>query len=161
MKTGLTVLVAGLAFAGMAAADEVWTTQIGDVIYETELPQQKIAVLSYPLSDGDALPVDNDAEEGIDPAPRGRVYIYDLAGVYTGRGAFTGVWIEPEGTRDESDLCDTAIVNPETGATVYNWGRVDLVFTEPDFPGGWVAMRGDCFDHPDQYLIGKPVVGGE
>ena len=159
MKTVMTALAAVLALAGTAAADEVWSTPIGDVIYETDLPEQGIAVLSYPLGDGESEAVDNDAEEGTDPAPRGRAFFYGLAGVYTGRGAFSGIWIEPDAGTDE--LCDTAIVNPLTGEQARNWGRLDLVFTKPDYPSGWVAMRGECFNQPDAYLVGHPVVGGD
>ncbi len=159
MKTFMTALAGALLLAGTAIADEVWSTPIGDVVYETDLPEQGIAVWSYPLDQGAIIEVDNDAEEGIDPAPNGRAFIYNLAGVYEGRGAYTGVWIEPE--ENTSELCDTAIVNPLTGDEARNWGRIDLIFTEPDFPGGWVAIRGDCFGNPDQFLLGKPIVGGE
>ncbi|MEE9380464.1 MAG: hypothetical protein V3V03_03580 [Hyphomonadaceae bacterium] len=160
MKTAITALACLLALAGTATADEVWSTPIGDVIYQTEIEKGAIAVLSYPL-DGETEIV-------------GLAYIYGLAGVYEGRGAYSGIWIEGESVPvdedEESDgmnevevetYCETSIVNPENGTASRNWGRLELIFTEPDFPSGWVAIRGDCFNDPDEYLIGKPIVGGE
>lgn len=129
---------AALACAGPVLADEVWTSQIGDVIYERELPTGE-AVLSYPAADTER---------------RGLAYIAGLAQQYEGRGAFEGVWIEDDLPR--SDACSVSISDPETGAARNNWGRLELVFTEPDYPAGWVAIRGDCFNQPDSYLIGKP-----
>ncbi|MEH6410481.1 MAG: hypothetical protein V7741_08145 [Hyphomonas sp.] len=131
---------AALACTGTALADEVWTSQIGDVINERELPSGE-AVLSYPAADGEA---------------RGLAYIEGLAQQYEGRGAFEGVWIEDD--LPPESACSVSIADPETGAARNNWGRIELVFTEPDFPGGWVAIRGDCFNQPDSYLIGKPLI---
>ena len=136
----LVLALAGMGLAALnAAADEVWSTPIGDVVYEADTPEGW-AVWSYP---------------GLDA--RGTVYLKDLAGVYEERGAYAGIWEEPESS--DIELCDVAITNPVTGEAHYNWGRVDLVFTEPDFPGGWVALRGNCFNQPSDYLIGKPVTG--
>ncbi|KCZ91725.1 hypothetical protein [Hyphomonas johnsonii] len=136
----ILAISAATIVAGSAVADEVWTTPIGAVIYERELPNGD-AVLSYP---------------GIEAETRGLAYIHGLAQVYEGRGAFSGVWIEPDLADGEG--CAVAIADPESGEARNNWGRIDLVFTEPDFPGGWVAIRGECFVQPDAYLIGKPVV---
>ncbi|MEQ8299107.1 MAG: hypothetical protein RH945_01045 [Hyphomonas sp.] len=139
LRTTLMAATA-LACASGALADEVWSTQIGDVVYERDLPTGE-AVLSYPAADGEA---------------RGLAYVEGLAQTYQGRGAFEGVWIENDLAPDAA--CSVSISDPETGAPRNNWGRLELVFTEPDFPGGWVAIRGDCFNEPDSYLIGKPVV---
>lgn len=140
LKSSL-LLAAVIVFAGSALADEVWTSQIGDVIYERDLPTGE-AVLSYPAADTQA---------------RGLAYIEGLAQTYEGRGAFEGVWIEDD--LPPADACSVSISDPETGAARNNWGRLELVFTEPDVPGGWVAIRGDCFNQPDSYLVGKPVTG--
>ncbi len=140
----LRTILLGMAVAACAApalADEVWTTVIGDVVYERELPTGE-AVLSYPVDDGTAS---------------GLAYIEGLAQTYEGRGAFSGVWIEDD--LPPADGCNVSISDPESGAPRNNWGRLELVFTEPDFPGGWVAIRGDCFNQPESYLVGKPVTG--
>lgn len=128
-------------FAAPVIADEAWSSEIGDIIYERDLESGE-AVLSYPFGEGDA---------------RGFAYVEGLAGKYEGRGAFTGVWIESDIT--EGEACNVSIADPETGEARNNWGRLDIVFTEPDFPGGFVAMRGDCFEEPGSYLVAKPVIG--
>lgn len=130
----------GAALIGAAQADEVWSTEIGDVIYEADL-ENGMAVLSYP-TDGDV---------------RGLAYIAGLAGEYVGRTAYEGVWMEPataEGT------CDVEIAAPQTGEISNNWGRVEIIFVDPDFPGTFVAVRGDCFGEPDAMLVARPVTAG-
>lgn len=125
------------AMTGLASADEVWSTEIGNVIYETDL-DNGMAVLSYP-TDGEV---------------RGLAYVAGLAGEYTGRTAYDGVWMEPA---TEQGSCDVEIAAPETGETSNNWGRVRVIFVDPDFPGSFVAIRGDCFDDPDAMLVARPI----
>lgn len=137
-------MIAGTAFAmvtasGAAFADEVWATEIGDVIYEADL-DNGMAVLSYPLEDGEV---------------RGLAYIAGLAGEYEGRTGYDGVWMEPAIPADEG--CDVEIAAPATGEVSNSWGRVKLVFVDPDFPGSWVALRGECFGEPTEMLVGRPV----
>jgi len=127
---------------GAAQADEVWSTEIGDVIYEADL-DNGMAVLSYPLEESDV---------------RGLAYLSGLAGEYTGRTGYEGVWMEPA---TETSLCNVEIAAPETGEISGNWGRIRLVFVDADFPGSWVALRGDCFDEPTEMLVGRPIVAGE
>ena len=131
-----TVLV-GAAMTGASHADEVWSTEIGDVIYETDL-DNGMAVLSYP-TDGDV---------------RGLAYVAGLAGQYEGRTAYEGVWMEPP---SDAGTCDIEIAAPETGEISNNWGRVQVIFVDPDSPGTFVALRGDCFDEPDAMLVARPV----
>ncbi|KCZ50835.1 hypothetical protein [Hyphomonas pacifica] len=140
MKPLLTGLCLGL-ISQSALADEVWSTLVGDVVYESDT-SEGWAVWSY---EGDNGPV--------------KIYLKGLAGVHEGRGAYAGVWIAPADPKIE--MCDIAITNPDTAESDYNWGRVDIVFTEPDFPSGWVALRGDCFNNPTDYLVGKPVLASE
>lgn len=130
--------LAGAVTGGWAVADEVWSTEIGDVIYEIDL-ENGMAVLSYPT----------DMEE-----IRGRAYVSGLAGVYTGRTGYEGIWIEPA---TEAGTCDIEMVAPDSGEASNNWGRIRVVFVDPDFPSTFVAMRGDCFDEPSQMLVARPV----
>lgn len=137
----LSALIAGaLGASAPAIADEVWSTPIGEVVYEEELVTGE-AVLSFPGEAGSRL----------------IAIIPGLAGVSTGRGFFSGVWIDLEA--GEAGLCPAALINPADGRSSHAWGRLDLVFTQPDFPGGWVAMKGNCFDAPTDYLVGEPVAG--
>ena len=134
----LLLSAATLGFAiGSAHADEVWSTDIGDVIYEADL-ENGMAVLSYP-TDGEV---------------RGLAYVAGLAGEYTGRTAYEGVWMEPA---TDAGVCDVEIAAPETGEISNNWGRLEVIFVDPDFPGSFIALRGDCFDDPDQMLVARPV----
>ena len=135
--------LAAITIAFPVAADEVWKTDIGDVVYEREL-ESGDAVWSYPAEDG----------------TRGLAYFQGLAGVYEDRTSFTGIWIEAN-IESHDRGCAVSLFDPETGEARNNWGRINLVFTEPDFPGGWVAIRGSCFDQPHAFLVGKPVVGDQ
>lgn len=129
--------LASCLMAGIAQADEVWSTEIGDVIYETDL-DNGMAVLSYPT----------------DEEVRGLAYLSGLAGEYTGRTAYDGIWMEPT-TAD--GLCEVEIAAPVTGETSNNWGRVRVIFVDPDFPGSFIAIRGDCFEDPDAMLVARPI----
>lgn len=122
---------------GSAIADEVWSTEIGEVIYEVDL-ENGMAVLSYP-TDGEA---------------RGRAYLSGLAGQYTGRTAYDGIWIEGP---SETGLCEVSMAAPDSGLPSNNWGRVRVVFVDEDFPSTFVAMRGDCFEEPTEMLVARPV----
>lgn len=138
IRTVLTAMAfCGAGITGLAAADEVWSTEIGDVIYEIDL-ENGMAVLSYP-TDGEA---------------RGRAYLAGLAGVYTDRTGYEGVWIEQQ---SDEGLCDVGMAAPDTGEVSMNWGRMRVVFVDADFPSTFVAMRGDCFDEPIEMLVARPV----
>jgi len=143
MKTALLTAAAIALASATAHADEVWSTEIGEVIYERDL-DNGMAVLSYPM--------------GYDDGMRGEAFIMGLAGVYEGRGRYDGIWVQAQ-MPDEPGLCPVAIAHPETGEPMYNWGRVELIFVNARFPAQWVAQRGDCFDTPSDVLIGMPVTG--
>ena len=139
-KLLLTAALASLC-AAPALADEVWSSEFGDIIYERDL-YNGMAVLSYPLEEYE--------EE------RGLVYVFGLAGQYEGRGRYDGIWIEPFEMSDPN-LCEVAISNPETEDPEYKWGRVELIFANPDYPGTFVAQGADCFGDPIDVVIGYPV----
>lgn len=133
---GLAILV-GAPFA--ASADEVWYTPIGEVIYEQDLPGGQ-AVFSFPGEGGSRL-----------------IAVFNgLAGVTEGRGYYEGAWVDPDAGTDGP--CPSAMIDPISGSASHYWGQMDLIFTEPDFPGGWVALRGTCFDNATDYLIGTPLL---
>ena len=136
-KPALTAFTLLAFTAAPALADEVWSTDIGEVIYEADLANG-MAVLSYP-TDGEI---------------RGLAYVAGLAGEYAGRTGYEGVWMEPA---SEAGICDVEIAAPETGEISNNWGRIKVIFVDPDFPGSFVALRGDCFEEPSQMLVARPV----
>ncbi|MAK59643.1 MAG: hypothetical protein CMK09_01570 [Ponticaulis sp.] len=133
LKAALMAMSA-LSLSGMASADEVWTIMGEEVVYEEDLANG-MAVLAH----GD-----------------GKLFIQGLAGQYEGRGTYDGIFID----NSEFDVCDVAIVNPQTGESTYNWGRVRMVFIDPDFPSRWVAMGSECFGKPiEDPIVAMPVTG--
>lgn len=141
MKAIILATGAMLAAGGAACADEVWTSEIGDVIYDHDTGDGH-AVLTYPIEGSDV---------------RGLGYIAGLGGVYEGRTAYTGIWIEPDDAG--APACDYAITDPETGEPRQTWGQVEMIFVEPDFPSSWVIKRGYCFEPLSEFLVGHPVTG--
>lgn len=138
MLKRLVMSVASATLCLGAGADEVWSTPIGEVIYEAELPNGQ-AIFSFPDEGGARL-----------------IAVFNgLAGVSEDRGYYEGAWIDPDAGSDGP--CTTAMVDPVSGKPSHSWGPMDLIFTEPDFPGGWVALRGLCFETATGYLIGTPL----
>jgi len=128
------------AFALLAApalADEVWNTEIGRVVYLTDIGD--VAVFTYPAANGGT----------------GYVYIEGLGGNYTDRSTHRGYWIEP----GSSGACSATLTSPD-GVSSRAWGRVTVTFARPAAPSGFTAYRGDCFAEPEAMLVGTPVVGG-
>jgi hypothetical protein len=138
LKSFLITAAVFAVFAGPALADESWTSPIGNIYYAADLETGE-AVFGYSVNQGRDF---------------GRMFINGLAGVFEDRGVYDGVWIEPDLPRDEG--CAISVMNPQTGEMSNNWGRLKLVFTEPEFPSGWVAMRGTCFEALADPLIAKP-----
>lgn len=113
-----------------AVADEVWTTEEYDVIYQED--RNRTAVWSY----GD----------------NGLIFIDGLAGVYSDRGSYTGYWVQ-----DSSSLrCDTFREGAD-GEPTYYWGRFEITFIDLDFPSRWQAYIGLCDQDPAITLNGTPV----
>ena len=118
-----------------AAADEVWTTEEYDVVYETD--RGSTAVWSY----GDGI---------------GTVFIDGLAGVTSGRSAYSGYWVQESSSR----RCDTYREGAD-GEPTYHWGQFELTFVDAGFPARWYADIGFCDQEPVIRLNGTPLVGGE
>jgi hypothetical protein len=124
----LTAFIYLLPFSLLA--DEVWTTELGDVVYERET--DGMAVLSVPLNE-----------------VQGLIYLPGLAGNYDDRSAHKGFWIS-----DEVGPCRTQMQSPE-GLMSDSWGRVEIFFDNPAFPTGWTMQLGSCFADPDVTLRGE------
>lgn len=129
-----------LVLSAPAHADEVWTTLVGEIVYEQDLDSGE-AVLSFPGETGERL-------LGIFPG---------MAGVTQDRAFFSGIWLDPDAKEDGP--CPGAMSDPVNGGKSYAWGRMDLIFIEPDFPSRFVVMKGSCFDQATDYLVAEPVVG--
>ena len=126
MVTLLTCIVT----SQRALADEAWTTQEYDVVYEED--RGNTAIWSY----------GND----------GTIFIDGLAGVYSDRGSYSGYWVQ----KSSSLQCDTYREGAD-GKPTYYWGQFEITFIDPDFPSRWYANIGLCDREPGLHLDGTPV----
>ena len=127
-------LLAGVFIAQGALADEVWTTEEYDVVYQED--RNETAIWSF-------------GENGL-------IFIDGLAGVYTDRGSYSGYW-----TQDSSSVrCDTYREGAD-GEPTYHWGRFEITFIDPDFPSRWHAHFGLCDREATIPINGTPVLGEE
>jgi hypothetical protein len=136
----LALSICVLAASMSAKADEVWSSEYGDVIYETDIDGW--AVWSFGPSGGGA--------------GYGRIYIEGLAGIYSGRGSYSGYWMF-------YDSPETPCPAPRTdieGRSSQNHGPFLITFLDPDFPSRWTAQWGACDGAADQPWNGTPRVGG-
>ncbi|MCB1361890.1 MAG: hypothetical protein H6899_08605 [Rhodobacter sp.] len=122
-----------------ALADEVWTTPMGPVAWETDLGANAVLRLDQP--DGRVV----------------RLIVPGLAtDVMGGRGSYTGVWVSSRG----DEACATEMVDPLGGKSPY-WGTFTLTFVHDAFPSDWAGVYGSCLDTPDRPVAGVAQVGGE
>ena len=133
----LSITVASLLspflFPQKAVADEVWSTDEYDVVYEED--RGSTAIWSY----GDGL---------------GTIFIDGLAGVIADRSDYTGYWTQETSSR----RCDTFREGPD-GEPTYHWGRFEITFVDADFPSRWYANFGLCDGPLSIHLDGTPIVG--
>jgi hypothetical protein len=112
-------VLAALALATPAVADEVWTIEDGEVIWEEDF--DNVSVFSYPLEGG-----------------RGHLYIVGLNASITTRGLYAAYWIgEGDGP------CEAAMTGPD-GRTSTLWGWATVSFMDFGFPSGFGAEMGMC-----------------
>ena len=136
MKRFLLAMMGGLACVAGASADEVWTTNEGNIVYERDIEAGQMAVFR-----GNGV----------------TMYIEGLAGVYTDRGSYSGIWVLDEAPVGAQG-CPVAIVLPGTTdqSTAY-WGQMEITFSDPDFPSIWMAQLGNCFEGLSDTIIARPV----
>lgn len=129
-------LAAVMAFGvAPALADEVWSSDIGDVVYDSEV--DGVAIFTFDATGGG----------------KGELYFPGLAGNYDHRGTHKGYWIAPGG-----DTCLTELTGAD-GLKSKDWGQLTIVFHETGFPTGWTLMSGTCFGPLDSTLLGTAKVG--
>ena len=138
-KKIILMLVMCTFFASeLVLADEVWDSNFGRVIYETDIGPT--AIWSYRT------------EHYV-----GLINLAGLAGIYTNRGSYEGYWVQNASEK----RCDT--VRPtQNGATSNYWGRFHLTFIDKDFPSRWEATWSYCNDEmEDEKWEATPIVAGE
>lgn len=116
-----------------ALADERWSTEESDVVYQDE--RNRTAIWTY----------------GEEDKVLGTIFIDGLAGVYKERGSYTGYWVQ----ESSSLRCDTFREGAD-GKPTYHWGRFEITFIDPDFPSRWQAEFGLCDRPTSMTLKGKP-----
>ena len=125
-------VIAALLAAMPATADEVWKTDLGEIMWETDY-------------DGGAIfRIDTGKGKFV------RFYIEGLEPTGMPRGHFDGFWIS---TGDES-MCSAELVGPD-GTRSRTWGRVSLIFVDKEFPSDWTALTGECMGEPHEVMTGR------
>ena len=119
MVAGALALSVGMA-AGVAAADEVWTTDLGEIVYLEDLGGS--AVLTFTTPDGNP----------------GEIIVPGLPGNADMRGIHEGYWI---GTGEP--ICETRMARPG-GPPSAEWGRAMVVFDKPAFPTSFTLVMDWC-----------------
>lgn len=129
-------LLALLALAAPAQADEMWTTAQGEAFYDIDV--ETTAVFSVTVDGGVA-----------------RLYIPNLVGVWPRSGVWEGYWIMPENLAD-MPVCDATLTGPD-GKQSQTWGTALIAFD--DMPStGWTALTGWCTSPVATTIRATPVV---
>lgn len=113
-------LAALLTVGGQAAADEVWNSNVGRIIYADEIGPT--AVFAYGPKE--------------DP---GIIYVLGLAKVYQNRGTYDGYW-----AKDKAKVACTTERPGIFGKMTKYWGRIQVRFSDPGFPSRWEAVWSYC-----------------
>jgi len=106
----------------LAAADEVWDSTRGRVVYETDVAAT--AIWSY---------------RG--PYHVGLIHIAGLAGIHSNRDTYEAYWVQ-----NHSDKRCDSVRPTQNGNTSHYWGRIHITFVGKAFPYKWQAKWSYCND---------------
>ena len=120
-------LVLMTLLATPAAADEVWYTSMGDVVYEADT--DGAAVFSFDNLDG----------------TRALLVIPGLAGNFQNRGVHPAFWVG-----QGAGSCFAAMT--ASGQTGHQWGQALVSFDDPAYPTSFTLTLGDCFEPMNRSL---------
>lgn len=104
-----------------ALADEVWESDLGDIVYQDEI--NGAAVFTFRSFDGY-------------PAT---LVIPGLAGNFDNRGVHDAFWLG-----DGPGYCLSSMT--WEGQTSQQWGSAVLIFDQPAYPTSFTVLMGDCFE---------------
>jgi len=137
-KIILIVLMCTVVFSQSVVADEVWDSNFGRVIYETDIGPT--AIWSYR------------SEHYV-----GLINLAGLAGIYSNRGTYEGYWVQ-----NKSEKRCTTVRPTQNGETSHYWGRFHITFIDKDFPSRWEAKWSYCNDEMQSKLWkASPIVAGK
>ena len=117
-----------LLLASPAAADEVWNSNWGQVVYLADAGSTAILTVPY----------------ATDVA---HIYVEGLAANAEARGVHNGYWISAD-----AGPCEATLTGPD-GVSSTNWGRVTVIFDNPAYPSGFTALWGICMTDPADTLL--------
>jgi hypothetical protein len=131
---GVVVWMTSISALSAARADEVWGSDYGRVVYQTE--RGKTAIWTY----GDAS--------------AGTLFIDRLAGQYNNRGTYYGYW-----SQSSSKIRCETFREGRDGQPTYYWGNFRIQFLDRSFPSRWSAEIGYCNQPPNLPWRAYPIVG--
>ncbi|TLP58343.1 hypothetical protein FEE96_18090 [Parasedimentitalea maritima] len=112
-------------------ADEVWDSDMGQIVYEAE--EGGAAIFSF--TNVDAYPA--------------KLIIPGLAGNYSNRSSHDAYWIG-----QGAGACTAFMSHGNTPASS-QWGRAQVVFDGPAFPTSLTVVLGFCLDEPNIVIRGE------
>lgn len=127
-------VIAALLAAMPASADEVWKTDLGEIMWETDY--EGGAIFRIDTGKGKLVGF---YIEGLEPAGAPRVH-------FDGRRVSTS----------DEGKCPAELVGPD-GTRSRAWSRVSLTFMEREFPSDWTARKGECMAEPHEVMTGRAV----
>lgn len=133
-------LIVAASIAAPAAADEVWSSNEGEIVWETDVGEWAVFKMTDPENPRHAM----------------RIFVPGLEGGMGVRGDHLGYWTAyaPSGWSCPGRLVD------ELGYISSRWGQAFVMFDEEGFPSGFTAELLACFggDEP-MTLYAEPVLG--
>jgi hypothetical protein len=130
----LSLALLALTATTPALADEVWSTPIGDIVYERDMGT--VAIWKQNANDTTYT-----------------YYILGLGGNTAERYFHTGYWLAPG-----AGNCDVAITGPDK-QTSTTWGHVSVAFDFGGFPSGFTMQTSACGEPMDGFLRAEPLTG--
>ncbi len=127
----LRFVAALLLLSAPVSADEVWTSEMGQIVYEAE--EGGAAIFSF--INVDAYPA--------------KLIIPGLAGNYSNRGSHEAYWIG-----QGAGGC-IAFMSHGSKPASSQWGRARVVFDSPEFPTSVTVILGFCLDEPNIVIRGE------
>mmetsp|Transcript_23826 Transcript_23826/g.43026 ORF Transcript_23826/g.43026 Transcript_23826/m.43026 type:complete len:145 (+) Transcript_23826:2372-2806(+) len=121
-------------FGQFAAADEIWDSPTGLIVYEVD-------------SHGDAIFSFNSYN-----GAKANLIIEGFAARLDDRGTHQGYWIGDDGLD-----CKATLSHPG-GYSGTKWGKAVVVWDKKNFPSSFTMTTGDCFGEPEVSLQADPTV---
>lgn len=117
-----------------ARADEVWESDYGKVVYQSD--RGKTAIWTYGNSS------------------LGTLFIEGLANQSKERGTYYGYW-----SQSFSKIRCETYREGRDGKRTYYWGNLRIQFLDSEFPSRWSAEIGYCNQPPNLPWRGYPIYG--